>query len=108
MFTDDPLWSWFSAGIVPFTVVLLPAAFGLLHQWAPGVRSGTTWLVVECGLPPHFTALVERKKEMTMQETISAGDAGFEEPVIRFEEPEVKEAGDLKTVTKGFFGSFSP
>ena len=80
----------------------------MFHQWAPGVRSGTTWLVVECGLPPHFTALVERKKEMTMQETISAGDAGFEEPVIRFEEPEVKEAGDLKTVTKGFFGSFSP
>ena len=43
-----------------------------------------------------------------MQKTISAGDAGFEEPVIRFEEPEVKEAGDLKKVTKGFFGTFSP
>ena len=43
-----------------------------------------------------------------MPETISAGDAGFEEPVIRFEEPEVKEAGDLKKVTKGFFATFSP
>ena len=63
---------------------------------------------MECGLPPHFTALVERKKETTMPKKISEADAGFEEPVIRFEEPEVKEAGDLKKVTKGFFGTFSP
>ena len=63
---------------------------------------------VECGLPPQVTAWVWRKEEMTMPKTISAGDAGFEEPELSFEEPEVNEAGDLKKVTKGFFGTFSP
>ena len=43
-----------------------------------------------------------------MPDKISVEERRFEEPKLKFEEPEVKEAGDLTKVTKGFFGSFSP
>lgn len=43
-----------------------------------------------------------------MADQISVEESGFEEPTIKFEEPEVREAGDMSKVTKGFFGSFSP
>ena len=47
-------------------------------------------------------------ESLIMARKISTEETVFEEPALTFEEPEVKEIGDLTKVTKGFFGTFSP